>query len=155
MERTRTTEHTNSRSKQRSKEQSSSSQSRPNVRIKIPNIHNSSGNNKRKKRRREKTSEQVCMCRLLSPNPKFTNKGTIRGFRLLDLLPPPTLKSKAAMAVPRGSRSGGVSPFSPRLLAEMEAGQDGEQTEGPIWSDPRRIYLAALAGRVQTETRHA
>ena len=51
MERTRTTEHTNPRSKQRSKEQSSSSQSRPNVRIKIPNIHNSSGNNKRKKKR--------------------------------------------------------------------------------------------------------
>ena len=27
------------------------------------------------------------------------------------------------MAVPRGSGSGGVSPFSFRLLAEMEAGQ--------------------------------
>lgn len=36
-----------------------------------------------------------------------------------------------------------------RLLAEMEAGEDGEQTEGTIWSDPRRIYLAPLPGRVR------
>jgi len=62
MERTRTTEHTNPRSKQRSKEQSSSSQSRPNVRIKIPNIHNSSGNNKRKKKEEERKHPNRSVC---------------------------------------------------------------------------------------------
>ena len=32
----------------------------------------------------------------------------------------------------------------------MGAREDGKQTEG-IWADPRRIYLAALAGRVRRE----
>jgi hypothetical protein len=50
------------------------------------------------------------------------------------------------------------SPFLPSFPRgeEMEAGPDGEQTEGTIWSDPWRIYLAALAGRVRwTRRRHA
>ena len=131
MERTRTTEHTNSRSKQRSKEQSSSSQSRPNVRIKIPNIHNSSGNNKRKKEE-EKETEQVCMYSLLSPNPKFRDKETIRGFRLLELLPPPRPSNQRQQPWPYlvVAEAAASPPFPSVSSRKWKPDKDGEQTEG-------------------------
>ena len=75
MERTRTTEHTNPRSKQRSKEQSSSSQSRPNLRIKIPNIHNSSGNNKRKKKKKRENIRTGLYVQTLIPKSQIHKQG--------------------------------------------------------------------------------
>jgi hypothetical protein len=117
----------------------------PTFESKSAHIHNSSGNDKR---RRERTG--LCVQPLI-PKFRHTKQGNDQRVPLLELLPPP-IKSKAAMAVPRGSRSGGASPFSSR---KWKTDKTARANGGPIWSDPRRIYLAALAGRVRTETRHA
>jgi len=80
--------------------------------------------------------------------PHIKSKAPTTHHRLIAIHAPPYLVEAKAEVEATG---GGVPASPPRLLAEMGSRRRRQADGGRIWADPRRIYLAALAGRVRRE----
>jgi len=82
-------------------------------------------------------------------HPHIKSKAPSTHHRLIAIHAPRTSWKPKPKSKRKRKRRRRASP--PRLLAEMGRRRRRQTDGGRIWADPRRIYLAALAGRVRRE----